>query len=114
MGKVRRLVRLNPSQGAALLKAIVEYKRAKAKLETASAELKKVGAKYKHLLPDDTEAHVKGQRIRRWMGGGGETFSLSAYKDAGHAVTQEMRAHINPRERYDVWDVEPIEGPPES
>lgn len=52
-----------------------------------------------------------GHLITRWEAGGGQSFSLKEYLEAGHSITDEMKPFIRERETYDLWNVQPIEGP---
>lgn len=104
--------KINPAQATALIRKIVAYKRADRARKKAKAELDTMTARYRDVFPIGT-VEMAGYRIRRWIGGGGETFSLKDYKAAGHAITPEMASFVGARATFEVWDADPVEGPPE-
>lgn len=104
--------KLNPSIAKAVVKAIVTYKRADRALKEAKLKRREVLAKHADKVPYGVDVLGAGHVIKRWRAGGGQTFSLKAYLEAGHEVTDEMRPFVSEREEYDQWDATPIDGPP--
>lgn len=56
-------------------------------------------------------AEVGGISVRITRVEGSDRFSLTAYKDAGHRVTDEMRDAISTSKPYDRWTVKDVRGP---
>jgi hypothetical protein len=108
--------KLNPSVARKIITKVIAYKRADRALKEAKRDKAQLD-EYAHLIERGVKAEgtVDGTRyeISRWRGGGGQIFSLKEYLEAGHAITKEMEPFVHDRDTYNVWDVEPIEGPAE-
>lgn len=113
--------KISAAQARALHDAEVAVLQLEAQLEIAKKTRLELRGRYIERVPlsDDVDERARG--IRKVVAGGvkiritpatsGESFSLKAFKEAGHAITREMRAAISAGKPYHRWTVTNAEGP---
>jgi hypothetical protein len=113
--------KLTASQARKLHDAYVAVKQLEAQLRVAKDTLGGLEDSYRERIPLSPEPLEAASGIRAIEAGGvtirvtpfttGERFSLKAYRELGHEVTEEMRAAITPGQPAEKWTIKAAKGP---